>query len=642
MADETTVGINIAVSAGELKTLIKSLQESEARAKAAKTGMQVFVDSVKQAGSSFAAGAEHATRLHHALRLMHRLAEPLKAVFEHLKASLSESLAMRGPGDALKTGAEKIQGAMERFNNAGLNKLAPLFQGIAEVLGGLVSQYEAWSKANQKVQRTEVIEWFVKLANILVTVVAGGLSILVKAWYGVDIAVNTVRDVVEKFWAGMLDGIADGLEAFSKFYGFFKKDNALSKALQDGANAVRGLGAEFDRSGDEAQAAIMSDVRAMDEMQAGIDKAEGIVRKAIGDVAVSAYKHLGDATHEYSEANRKAFEELLAYQTKELRILGAGYEAQQIIIKGVGELTEANYRQAEAIEKAHAADLKRIIDIAKETVTVGDLEVAWGRFENVRNRISKDEEIAAKKDLQSLSKTVAEKQIATDLEQKNIANIFLAYSHLYDRKAEMQAKDFDDLRRTLDKEASAVAQKLGDGIGRTFAGIITGTQSVQQAFDDMLKAMLERAIAFLAEEAIITLLTLLTGGTLSGATLGFGTIAQGVGTVGKLLGFASGGMVGGGYPGRDSVPAMLTPGEYVLPVDVVKSIQGSSAPRDRGMYASGGFVTSASSSTTHSTTLHVQNDVRILAPLTQSSADRMWRDSMRPSQIRLRRAGYPV
>lgn len=54
-----------------------------------------------------------------------------------------------------------------------------------------------------------------------------------------------------------------------------------------------------------------------------------------------------------------------------------------------------------------------------------------------------------------------------------------------------------------------------------------------------------------------------------GAVLGF---------MGPALAFAQGGLVTGGTPGRDSVPAMLMPGEYVLPTSIVDAIRAGRSP----------------------------------------------------------------
>ena len=55
--------------------------------------------------------------------------------------------------------------------------------------------------------------------------------------------------------------------------------------------------------------------------------------------------------------------------------------------------------------------------------------------------------------------------------------------------------------------------------------------------------------------------------------------------------YSRGGLVTGGVAGRDSVSAMLTPGEYVLNKATVDSIRQGTPPSTPGRYASGGMVT---------------------------------------------------
>lgn len=57
---------------------------------------------------------------------------------------------------------------------------------------------------------------------------------------------------------------------------------------------------------------------------------------------------------------------------------------------------------------------------------------------------------------------------------------------------------------------------------------------------------------------------------------------------GKVAKFAKGGEVKGGVQGKDSVPALLTPGEVVLPVPLVKYLQGVLGRRGGPLMQSGG------------------------------------------------------
>ena len=61
--------------------------------------------------------------------------------------------------------------------------------------------------------------------------------------------------------------------------------------------------------------------------------------------------------------------------------------------------------------------------------------------------------------------------------------------------------------------------------------------------------------------------------------------------LGDRQGFSRGGLVTGGVPGRDSVRALLQPGEFVLPKPTVDAIRQGQPPATPGRYATGGMVT---------------------------------------------------
>jgi hypothetical protein len=132
-----------------------------------------------------------------------------------------------------------------------------------------------------------------------------------------------------------------------------------------------------------------------------------------------------------------------------------------------------------------------------------------------------------------------------------------------------------------------VAQEFSTGMGNAatsaFNAWVTGSQSAGQAFKQMLGQMLlniaDAIIQVIVEGLIIQSFLLLLdaifpglghwlaammGATaMAGSALSFGAAATGM---------AEGGLVSGGTPGRDSVPALLMPGEFVLPTHVVSQI----------------------------------------------------------------------
>lgn len=157
-------------------------------------------------------------------------------------------------------------------------------------------------------------------------------------------------------------------------------------------------------------------------------------------------------------------------------------------------------------------------------------------------------------------------------------------------------------------------QQTSNQLAKDFSGAITDWITGAQSFGDAMKNILQQLIAQLIQAAIYaTIVAACTGG-------GGGFAARWKGAFGK--GFASGGSVAGPGTGTsDSVPAMLSNGEYVLNAQAVDRLgvpflNGLNTGRLRG-FASGGLVgsggaynrpasvASSSSSTSSSITLNV-------------------------------------
>lgn len=157
-------------------------------------------------------------------------------------------------------------------------------------------------------------------------------------------------------------------------------------------------------------------------------------------------------------------------------------------------------------------------------------------------------------------------------------------------------------------------QQTSNQLAKDFSGAITDWITGAQSFGDAMKSILKQLIAQLIQAAIYaTIVAACTGG-------GGGFAARWKGAFGK--GFASGGSVAGPGTGTsDSIPAMLSNGEYVLNAQAVDRLgvpflNGLNTGRLRG-FASGGLVgsggaynrpasvASSSSSTSSSITLNV-------------------------------------
>lgn len=157
-------------------------------------------------------------------------------------------------------------------------------------------------------------------------------------------------------------------------------------------------------------------------------------------------------------------------------------------------------------------------------------------------------------------------------------------------------------------------QQTSNQLAKDFSGAITDWITGAQSFGDAMKSILKQLIAQLIQAAIYaTIVAACTGG-------GGGFAARWKGAFGK--GLATGGSVDGPGTGTsDSIPAMLSNGEYVLNAHAVDRLgvpflNGLNTGRLRG-FASGGLVgsggaynrpasvASSSSSTSNSITLNV-------------------------------------
>jgi hypothetical protein len=117
-------------------------------------------------------------------------------------------------------------------------------------------------------------------------------------------------------------------------------------------------------------------------------------------------------------------------------------------------------------------------------------------------------------------------------------------------------------RASVSTFGSETANILQNSLEPAISGVIQGTTSIKDAF----KGMLQSIAKGFADLAAKILANLVIRRLLSSAVGGFDS-----GLLATPTGFAGGGLVGGQGTG-DIVPAMLTPGEYVIPAQVVSTV----------------------------------------------------------------------
>ena len=235
---------------------------------------------------------------------------------------------------------------------------------------------------------------------------------------------------------------------------------------------------------------------------------------------------------------------------------------------------------------------------------------AMKRFkQNVKKRAANWEELEAKKKALE-EKAKKEKETRDKLMDAADAKALA--------RREAAAQKAADAEKARIEEQKALLKTLGQSmlgnLETALTEIAEGSKKASVAFSDMGKTIITELLKIAAQKALIALVDTLFSGGMGGF---FGIAAGGLGSGGSMPGipsrFAAGPPVGpasalsalpfhsGGYVkgfasggGVDSVRALLTPGEFVLPKGLVDSIRLGKAP-PKATYANGGMVADSAS-----------------------------------------------
>lgn len=125
---------------------------------------------------------------------------------------------------------------------------------------------------------------------------------------------------------------------------------------------------------------------------------------------------------------------------------------------------------------------------------------------------------------------------------------------------------------------ATIAQDLGNGMADALNSIVDGSKSAKDAFSDMARSILQDISKMLIRMAVLKAMEAGVGmfGSKGGVQVYNSPIGPALpqangGFIPKLRA-ATGAMVRGGIQGKDSVPAMLMPGEYVLKKSAVDAL----------------------------------------------------------------------
>lgn len=258
---------------------------------------------------------------------------------------------------------------------------------------------------------------------------------------------------------------------------------------------------------------------------------------------------------------------------------------------------EKTAKEIEAAEKAMKGFETTALRVLKKVKTSAEQQIA-SSISGTRKTVAEQEVAAAK------ARALAEKEV-----QENNARIQLGLDRFFEARQQEQAvlEQARAVRREREEADSARSIARAQEVGDTLAGITSNLVTMQLAADETVAESAKKALKG------ILLATLEQVKRIILAKAAEAAAKQGAAAAGTLVGLvvapvaaaamfaliaafinrlAGGGLITGGRSGTDSVPALLTPGEVVIPAGVVRQFSGQTAQTRSGVVTAqrGGVV----------------------------------------------------
>ena len=491
-----------------------------------------------------------------------------------LTTVISRSLEFRYSWDPAKKELLETGNAIHILEARIGDALIPLLIGLSRGFTPVIEAMKRWGEENNKIMQSKLVDFVIDLATVLVSGAATAADIAQQAYKRLTIVWLEAN-------AAAKDMAATTLISRDAMEGLTADQMADQKVLSDQLR-------------EEAKERHAEAVRALTEMDQNSAAIESFAQKLFD--ALEASRQFGKTYVDNAKKANKATKEL----EEEMRRL-AEFQ-NQLAQEAVDDFNEHQAALAEARAKA-----------AEEE-------------EAFREKVQQE----AIEDFNEHQASIAEARAQAEEAARARGREY------FQAAKERQDRENEDMLRAR----QGLAQSMASTISQPFEAIFSGTATAEEAFSQMLDNMLARITAFVTESVVLTFLSLLLG--LPTAGIGGGV----VGAIGGLLGFNRGGLVpsfaGGGYvpmypgarAGADSVHALLTPGEFVLPVEVVDAIRRSSAPSRPQRYASGGSVQRGPTQGPSAVVFQMAG-----FPSSQSEIDRWMEQSFVPSWRRLKSRG---
>lgn len=462
-------------------------------------------------------------------------------------ASLSAaSYNARAASDPVRKSIDETAKSVLALKVAAGDTLLPVLAGFGEAFRPLVDGAKAWLKAHRDLVAERIADWAVEISRALTSGVATAAVMSARAWYGL---VNAVKAVKQQFMQMSADGGGAIINLQKRLSEFGGRGSAEIRIL---AGVMKVFAPAAQAVADQTGESIRKNQAELEQLEAGIDKVVVAIGSGLGAVAPSVMKGLEADTHAASEAVRTlkgdmdgAYQAWLAFNKEQAQSsIAKGIQEQAVALRGVAE---QQYRWG--INTGKAAEM---LDQYRDGVR--DLRAEFGGL--------------------------ADKVLASSTS--------LA-------EAKLKLEDMRDTFEMLKGAGETFLDGFGSAFSTALKDAVKGTKEAGQILENFWEGLGDAILSALVDKLIVSgvvgLLSNVFGGFLGDAAFAIGDLL-GL-KKGGLVGLDRGGLVrasqgvmvrGSGANGRDSVPALLAPGELVTPYeDVQRNVAAGRAPGDSGL-----------------------------------------------------------
>jgi len=499
------------------------------------------------------------------------------AIKSGITSSVQAAIELRGATDPLVKSFSRMQRKLRSIKGTIGTSFLAAFKGIGEAFEPAIDNLKTFLENNRKLIATKIVEYLFRAAQALTEGIAFGLNQANTIWHTltstIDLSIMSISKFVGAWSMAMLsiefteEGqrvLNERIEKMSEIYNAAEKRvKGAAGAHQDYADAI------------EAQRQALQRLIAVQK---------GPAKKAAGEAADAAGKTGTDtATQRINK-----FKERLGKLAPEIQ------EAFKKALKGKGR--KEGMLIAEIFERDLDLISRRVQTLSKETLpkTAKMLEDSFSKI-GIKFDFPIDEHnIELMRTLFDLGVKAQEAPLLFEKEDFNILwdKLDLTAEKLKAMREHQKKLNTDTvIYDTILANIPNLISGIGNEMGRVMMEVAAGQKKMGQAFAQLMQSALMLTIEVIKQGlmayAVKTMgliiageveskgvLGLITGAIAAAAALSvFQGLISGMPT-GQVQAFAQGGLVTGGVPNRDSVPAMLTPGEYVIPkrdVDAARS-----------------------------------------------------------------------